>query len=101
MCQYCHRVMGKIMSSHPIGYWINNIKLMTSYKGDIKYTKVSKKTRKSYSKVIPINSLHLAKQIADTRGINSVNRKWHNGLPEGRSRPCNLKVIESILMNIH
>jgi hypothetical protein len=102
MCQYCNRIQSAI-ARHRI-FWIGSRRssgrISLSLQGpDIRYTKISKKTNNPYSKVIPIQSLHQAKQILLTKGMSSVNRSWHNTLPEGRNRPCNLKVIEAILNN--
>ena len=100
MCQYCNRVQSAIARNGT--FWIgprrSSGRISLQLQGpNIKYTKISKKTNDPYSKVIPIKSLHQAKQILLTQGLSGVNRTWHNTLPEGRNRPCNLKVIEAIL----
>src|SRR5574337_794127 len=95
MCQYCNRVLGAIARNNV--FWLGGRCQLIIYGGDIRYTKWSRKTGKPYSKTIPIISLCQAKTRFDNSGLNAINRSWHNGLPEGLARPCNLKVIETIL----
>ena len=98
MCTYCIRVQSAILRSGSIGFWMTRCRLKINPYGDIKYTKWSGRTSKPYSKTIPLVSLCQAKNLAITQGPTAVNRTWHNSLPEGINRPCNLKVIESILV---
>lgn len=99
MCTFCNRVQSAIHRTNNIGYWIaqGRHKLLLDRRGNIKYTIFSVTASKPYSKTIPIKSLCIAKNLSVTQGLAAVNRTWHNSLPEGKSRPCNLKVIEKIL----
>ena len=99
MCKYCKKV-SSIIGGNPNGYSINRCNLFLNLNGDIRFTKHNKKTGNSYSKVIPLVSLHQAKNISFIQGMSAVNRTWHNNLPEGKSRPCNLIVIKAILNTI-
>jgi hypothetical protein len=101
MCPYFNNVITFI--SRAVGrsgaYWIagTSIRLYINVYGEIAYTKYSGRTNKFYSKTIPAITLCQAKIIYDQQGMVGINRIWHNNLPEGKSRGCNLKIIQDIL----